>query len=75
MTSRTVVATSIGIAAQKVIDMAVENGIVLGWTRAHKHTDTPDADAIQDAIHMAVMNELGDWLVFPESHDPDRGAA
>jgi len=71
---RTVVATSIAIAAHKVIDMAVENGIVLGWNRAHKHTDTPDADAIQDAIHMAVMNELGDWLVFPESHDPDRGA-
>jgi len=70
-----VVTTSIQIAAYKVIDMAVENGIVLGWTRAHKHTDTPDADAIQDAIHMAVMNELGDWLVFPESHDPDRGAA
>ena len=75
MTSRTVVATSIGIAAHKVIDMAVENGIVLGWNRAHKHTDTPSVDQIQDAIHMAVMNELGDWLVFPESHDPDRGAS
>jgi len=75
MTQKTAVVTQIGVAAYRVIDMAVESGIRIGLTRAHKHTDTPGREAIVEAIHMAVMNELGDWLVFPESHDPDRGAS
>jgi hypothetical protein len=27
-----------------LITQCVETGVMLGWNRAHKHTDTPDPD-------------------------------
>jgi hypothetical protein len=52
-----------------LIIQCVENGIALGWNRAHKHTDTPDAEAIQQAIEDAVLNEICEWFDFEDNHD------
>lgn len=38
----------------------VEAGVTYGWQRAHKHTDTPDPDAIRSEIEDAIMLELSE---------------
>jgi hypothetical protein len=45
---------------------SVALGIVQGWNRAHKHTDTPDADTVQAAIETAVMDRITEYFSFPE---------
>lgn len=47
-----------------LIDRAVEEGISLGWNRAHKHTSTPSPETIKTDIYDAVSNSLStiiDW--------------
>lgn len=54
----------------RVIDEAVDVGIGIGWTRAHKYTDHPTGEDIRNAIRDAVMNEICEWFVFTgEGHD------
>lgn len=45
-----------------LLEMAVRTGIEYGYTRAHKHTDTPSETAVIDSIQMAVMNDINDWF-------------
>ena len=49
-----------------VVSEAVEHGVVLGYNRAHKHTDNPDADMIQNHIQEAVMIELSEVVDFDD---------
>jgi hypothetical protein len=49
-----------------LIAQCVETGVMLGWNRAHKHTDTPDPDTIRNAIEQAVLNEICEWFDFDE---------
>ena len=49
-----------------LITQCVETGVMLGWNRAHKHTDTPDPDTIRNAIEQAVLNEICEWFDFDE---------
>lgn len=50
----------------RVLAEAVEAGVSYGWHRAHKHTDTPDREAIQQAIIDAVLLECSERFVFPD---------
>jgi len=43
---------------------AVEAGALLGWRRAHKHTDKPSEDHAVDAIAQAVLSEINDRFDF-----------
>jgi len=45
-----------------IVSDAVDAGVQYGYNRAHKHTDTPDADHIKQAIMNAVMSELSDII-------------
>lgn len=47
-----------------VVSDAVERGTRVGWKRAHKHTDEPDEETIAVEIHLAIMNELAEYLDF-----------
>lgn len=47
-----------------VIDDAVEIGVAHGLRRAYKHTDAPTDDEIIDAIRRAVMDTLGEVIVW-----------
>jgi hypothetical protein len=47
-----------------LVAKAVEDGIGYGYRRAHKHTETPDADTIKETIRQHVMNELCELLDF-----------
>jgi len=49
-----------------LIAQCVENGVMLGWNRAHKHNENPDPDTIRDAIEVAVLNEICEWFDFDE---------
>jgi len=45
-----------------IIERAVEEGLLYGWTRAHKHTDTPDKDELLEQQHMAIMNQIAEVM-------------
>lgn len=60
---------SIKIKAYTIISQAVENGILYGWNRAHKHTDTPGEEHIKEQIYNAIMNDLCDVVDFDDGMD------
>lgn len=41
-----------------VVADAVRSGVVLGWRRAHKHTDSPSEEHAAECIECAVMEML-----------------
>ena len=47
-----------------VVSIAVENGITMGFNRAHKHVETPTMADINEAVLTAVMGELCDIIDF-----------
>lgn len=47
-----------------VLEMCIDNGVSLGYQRAHKHTDTPTDEMVKQAIFDAVMFELYEWFEF-----------
>lgn len=49
----------------KMVSRAVENGVISGWHRAHKHSEAPAAETIRWEIESAVMHELGDVFIWP----------
>jgi len=49
----------------EVLRRAVEEGVARGWTLAHKHTDTPEAEHVREAIESQVMDEICEWFEFP----------
>jgi hypothetical protein len=55
-----------------VLSRAVEEGVELGWRRAHKHTDSPDEGAVRESIVNSVLGEISEWFDFdePESETP-----
>jgi len=48
----------------RVLELAVEQGVHLGWTHAHKHVDNPDAEAVQRNIVGDVLTEICEWFEF-----------
>ena len=54
-----------------LIAECVENGIMLGWNRAHKHTDNPEPGFIREQIEQAVLNEICEWFDFEDKYSED----
>jgi hypothetical protein len=72
MTNKVKPTGTMRVRAYLVISRAVEDGVELGWRRAHKHTDAPSEDTIREAIAAAVLGEICEWFDFddPESETP-----
>lgn len=51
---------------RKILEECIENGVVLGYSRAHKHTDHPEKYDIQQNIEDAI------WLEIDERFDFER---
>lgn len=51
----------------KVLEMAVQDGVAIGYRRAFKHNDNPDEDAIIDKIQQEVMNQICEWFKFEDN--------
>lgn len=64
-TKRTVTG-GLRVRAYDVLRRAIEEGVEYGWRRAHKHTDTPDAEAIKDQIVTGILNEVCEYFDFDE---------
>jgi hypothetical protein len=45
----------------------IEDGIRLGYNRAHKHTDTPSEQTLKNEIENAITNEICEWFTFDEN--------
>lgn len=53
----------------KVLVMVIENGVNLGWNRAHKHSDNPEEHYVKNCIEEAVMFELLEYFNFDDDGD------
>ena len=47
----------------------IENGVMLGWNRAHKHNDEPDPQHVRECIERAVLNEICEWFDFEDKYE------
>jgi len=53
---------------RKVLEIALEEGVRYGYSRAHKHIENPTEGAIIDSIVEQVMNSLDEWFDFDEEN-------
>ena len=53
----------------KILEMAVEQGVSYGYRRAHKHMENPTEGAIIDNVVEQVMNALDEWFDFEENDE------
>ena len=51
----------------KLLLRCVEEGLKLGYNRAHKHNDTPSDQMLFDAQEQAIMNEIHEWFDFEDT--------
>ena len=52
-----------------VLQMAVEDGVTYGLTRAHKHTDKPTHDQVVNAVTEAVLNSICEWFDLDQDQE------
>ena len=48
-----------------IINQCIETGCRYGVSRAHKHTEEPSYEQIEEAVHEAIMNEIHTYFEFP----------
>lgn len=46
----------------RVLEMAVENGVTIGFNRAYKWTNNPSDEKIKEAIAQAVLQDICSWF-------------
>jgi hypothetical protein len=51
-----------------LIVQCVEDGVMLGWNRAHKYDEIPDPETIRARIEQAILSEICEWFVFDEEN-------
>lgn len=49
-----------------ILSRAVEQGIKLGLFRAHKYTDKPSQETLEDNLYREVMNAISEVFNFPK---------
>ena len=64
--AKPVVGGGMRVRAYDVLRRSIEEGVEYGWRRAHKHTDTPDAEAIKDQLVTAILNEVAEYFDFDD---------
>ena len=50
----------------RVMEACVENGIALGWNRAHKHTDEPSEELLREKMYISVMEMVCEAFNFDD---------
>jgi len=54
---------------RKIIEAAIEQGIEIGYEKAHKHTDDPKMHHIKDMIEQAIWFNIDEVFIFEEETD------
>lgn len=54
---------------RKILEAAIESGIHFGYTRAHKHTDTPNRAQLEGEIEREIWNAIYEVFKFEEDLD------
>ena len=54
-----------------VLQMAIENGISLGYSRAFKYDDDPSAEVMKESINASILNEIHEWFEFSDEPIPE----
>lgn len=54
-----------------ILARAVEEGVAYGYTRAHKHVDTPTRDQLQACVEMEVLNAICEVFEFDDAVGDD----
>lgn len=49
-----------------ILEQAIEEGVRRGYTRAHKHVETPTEGAIIEHIEDSVMSAIYEYFIFDE---------
>ena len=49
-----------------ILEMAVEEGVRRGYSRAYKHVENPTEGAIIEQIEDAVMSQIYEYFTFDE---------
>lgn len=57
---------SMKVSAYVVLCRALEEGIAIGWMRAHKHTDKPTEEAVKNDIENEVLNAICEFFKFED---------
>ena len=52
----------------QLLEFVIENGLRLGYLRAHKHDNTPSEEHILQQQLDAIMLEIHNWFDFQENH-------
>jgi hypothetical protein len=66
-----IIANNVYVNVYEVLCHAVETGVDIGWSRAHKHTDAPQAVDVIESITNAVLEEIHNYFVFPQPPNAD----
>ena len=61
-----VIKNKIALNTYTIISRAVEEGVAVGYRRAHKHTNEPDEESLKENLHREVMNSLCEVVSFDE---------
>jgi hypothetical protein len=49
-----------------ILEMAIEEGVRRGYSRAHKHVENPTEGAIIESIEEHVMSAIYEYFTFEE---------
>lgn len=49
-----------------ILQRAVEEGFKRGYARAHKHTDSPSLEQLEEEVLSAIMGEICDVFSFDD---------
>jgi len=50
-----------------ILSNCIEEGCRYGVSRAHKHTEEPSFEQIEEAVHAAIMERIHQFYDFPET--------
>jgi hypothetical protein len=51
-----------------ILEMAIDEGVCIGYWKAHKHVEDPSPDAIIESIQEHVMSKMYEYFDFDEEN-------
>ena len=50
----------------ELMQLAVEDGVAIGYARAFKHTDEPSEHEMKDHLQREIINQICEWFDFED---------